>query len=398
MARKKTAPPPPAPPAPAASPAAGTRRLAALAVGLCLLLLLVVGGVLLRPADDTPTAAQKRLFAVARVTDVLYDDALPQDWTEGLRLGTQLLELEILTGAHKGTVLESYNYLSAYANVDCSVGTRVIVRLDLDDAGEPYVVSIPNYDRGAVLLGMLAVFALVLIALGGRKGVMALLGLVYTLAGIWFLLIPLVLRGAPAIPAAVAIAALTAAASLLLLTGFTRKTLCAGLGCVCGVAAAGLFAWVVGHITPISGFNMGEAEELVLRASDSPMEIRGLLVAGILIAALGAVMDVSMSIASAGSELTAVDPDITPGRLFRSGMNIGRDAMGTMANTLILAFAGASFNVLLLFQVYGYPLIQILNSDAMAIELIQSVAGSVGILLTVPLVSLFASLLLPRRR
>lgn len=394
MARKKTAPPPPpAAPAPSKAP-----RLAGLAVGACLLLLLVVGGLLLRPADDTLTAAQKRLFAVARVTDVLYDDTQPQDWTEGLRLGTQQLELEILSGPYKGAVLEGYNYLSAYANVDCSVGTRVIVRLDLDDAGEPYILSIPNYDRGMVLFGMLAVFALLMIVIGGKKGVMALLGLAYTLAGIWFLLIPMVLRGAAAIPASVAIAALTAAASLLMLTGFSRKTLCAGLGCVCGVAAAGLFAWVVGNLTPISGFNMGEAEELVLRAYDSPLKIRGLLVAGILIAALGAVMDVSMSIASACDELRAVDPDIAPAQLFRSGMNIGRDAMGTMANTLILAFAGASFNTLLLFQVYGYPLIQILNSDSMAIELIQSVAGSVGIILTVPLVSLFAALLLPRGR
>ena len=393
MARKKTAPP--SPPAP---PADRLRRLTGAAVGLCLLLLLVAGAVLLRAEDAAPTAAQKRLFAAAEVTDVLYDDAQPQDWTEGLRLGTQLLELEVRTGAHKGAVLEAYNYLSAYANVDCSVGTRIIVRLEEGDNGEPYVVSVPNYDRGTILFGMLAVFALILVAIGGKKGVMALLGLAYTLAGIWFLLIPLVLRGAPSIPAAVAIAALTAAASLLLLTGFTRKTLCAGLGCVCGVAAAGLFAWTVGRVTPIGGFNMGEAEELVLRAYDSPLEIRGLLVAGILIAALGAVMDVAMSIASAGSELVAVDPDITPGQLFRSGMNIGRDAMGTMANTLILAFAGASFNTLLLFQVYGYPLIQIVNSDAMAIELIQSVAGSVGIVLTVPLVSLFSALLFRRDR
>lgn len=103
-----------------------------------------------------------------------------------------------------------------------------------------------------------------------------------------------------------------------------------------------------------------------------------------------------MSISSACSELQVLDPKITAGRLFRSGMNIGRDAMGTMANTLILAFAGASFNLLLLFQVYGYPMIQIFNSDAMAIELIQSISGSVGILLTVPLVSLFAALLLTR--
>ena len=372
-------------------------RLAAIVTGLLLFLVLAAGCLFLGRENGELTAAQKRQFAVARVDDVLADDARAEDWTEGLRVGSQQLTLEILTGPYKGSLLETTNYLTAYANVDCSLGTRVIVRLDVDDSGAPYVISIPNYDRGPVLAGMIAVFALLLVIIGGKKGIMALLGLAYTLAGVWFLLIPMVLRGAPPILSAVLIAALTAAASLLLLTGFTRKTLCAGLGCVCGVAAAGLFAWIVGQITPISGFNMSEAEELVLRAYDSPLSIRGLLVSGILIAALGAVMDVAMSISSACSELRAVDPGLTPGALFRSGMNIGRDAMGTMANTLILAFAGASFNMLLLFQVYGYPLIQIINSDAMAIELIQSVAGSVGIILTVPLVSLFASVLLPAR-
>ena len=334
---------------------------------------------------------------MARVTDVLAEEAKAEPWGEGLRLGIQQLEVEVLSGPYKGSVLEAVNYLSAYANVDCSLGERITVRLDLDDSGEPYVVSIPNYDRGLVLAGMVAVFALLLVVIGGWKGVMALLGLIYTLAALWFLLIPLVLRGVSPVLAAVGIVALTAVASLLLLTGFTRKTLCAGLGCVCGVTAAGLFAGAVSRITPIGGFNMPEAEDLVLRAYDSPLEIQGLLVSGILIAALGAVMDVAMSISSACAELKEVDPQITPGRLFRSGMNIGRDAMGTMANTLILAFAGASFNMLLLFQIYGYPLIQIINSDTMAIELIQSVAGSVGIILTVPLVSLFSALLLPRK-
>ena len=370
------------------------RRWAGIIVGAALLLLLVLGGLFLRQEDGERTAAQKRSFAVAKVTDILADDAQPEPWSGGLRLGSQEIEVEILSGPHRGAVLETINYLSAYANVDCELGTRVIVRLDYDDQGEPYIISVPNYDRGSVLIGMLVVFCLILVLVGGKKGIMALLGLAYTLAGIWFLLIPLLLRGAPPIPTSVAIAALTAAASLLMLTGFTRKTLVAALGCVCGVAVAGLFAWAVGQITPISGFNMSEAEDLVLRAYDSPLQIRGLLVSGILIASLGAVMDVAMSIASACNELREVEPSIQPGRVFRSGLNIGRDAMGTMANTLILAFAGASLNMLVLFQVYGYPMIQIINSDTMAIELIQSVAGSVGIILTVPMVALLSAKLL----
>ena len=109
--------------------------------------------------------------------------------------------------------------------------------------------------------------------------------------------------------------------------------------------------------------------------------------AGILISSLGAVMDVAMSIASSCNELYELNPKLTAGQLFRSGMNIGRDAMGTMANTLILAFAGSALNMLILFRAYDYPLLQVLNSDLMAIEILQGVAGSIGIILTVPLVA-----------
>ena len=286
------------------------------------------------------------------------------------------------------------NYLNAYSNVDCREGTRIIVRLDLDDSGAPYIVSVPNYDRGLVFFGLLAVFILLLVLIGGKKGTMAVLGLGYTVACVWFVLVPLLLRGIPPIPATIGIVALTTAASLLLLTGFSKKTLCATLGCVGGVAAAGLFAAAAGALSPMNGFNMSEAEELVLRAYDSQLHISGLLVSGILIASLGAVMDVAMSIASACNELHEVNPALSRRELFRSGMNIGRDAMGTMANTLILAFAGASLNILILFQAYGFQAIQILNTDAIVIELIRGIAGSVGIILTVPLVSLLSARIL----
>lgn len=337
--------------------------------------------------DREAKAARKRVFAVAEVTQVLADNAEPDTWTEGRRIGEQLLQVDILTGKHKGLQLQTYNYLSAYLNVDAKVGTRIIVRLDYDDNGEPYIISVPNYDRAPVLIGLLVVFALLLVVIGRGKGVMALLGLAYTMACLWYVLIPMLLRGADPLLMTIIIVALTTLASLILLTGFSRKTLCAVLGCVSGVAVAGIFAAVAGAITPLNGFNMSEAEEMVLRAYDSELHISGLFVCGILVASLGAVMDVAMSIASSCWELRSVNPNLSRQELFRSGMNIGRDAMGTMTNTLILAFSGASVNMLLLFQVYDYPFIQIINTDAMAMELIRGVAGSIGIVLTVPLVA-----------
>jgi uncharacterized membrane protein len=354
-----------------------------------MLLVFVSAAIILnRPdPDDVLSSARKRMFAVAKVTDIIMDNATPDTWTEGRRIGAQELEVTVLTGKHKGTVLETVNYANAYYNVDAKMGTRVIVRLDYNDAGDLYVMSIPNYDRSSVLILALIVFAVLMILVGGKQGARALVGLLFTLLNLWFILIPLVLKGVSPVLGTIVIAAYTSAGALLILTGYTRKTLCALLGCVGGVIAAGIFGWMITKVTPMNGFNMSEAEELVLRASDSPMQISGLLLSGILISALGALMDTSMSIVSALHEVYEQNPKLSKKQIFRSGMNIGRDAMGTMANTLILAFVGSAFNILILFQVYEYPMIQILNSDMMAIEIIQGIAGSVGIIATTPLVS-----------
>ena len=375
-------------------------RIASIAASLLVLALLVGLGIYLNAPKpgDIPTSTSQMIFAVARVNDVLMDDAQADDWSEGRRLGTQLLELEICSGEHKGEFLEAYNYLNAYTNLDAKENTRLIVQLGYDDSGALYVVNIFNYDRWQVVGAFVLVFALVMVLVGGWKGVKALLGLLFTLACVWFLLLPMMLQGVPPIPATVAIIALTSAASLLLLDGPTLKTLCATLGCVGGVAVAGISAAVVGTLTPLSGFNTENAEALVLRAADGGLEISGLLVCGILISSMGAVMDVAMAIASSLHELHTHNPELSPLGLFRSGMNIGRDAMGTMANTLILAFAGSSLNTLLLFQVYDYPIMQLLNSDLMSLELLQGVAGSMGIILTVPIVAALSGYIMGRKR
>lgn len=234
--------------------------------------------------------------------------------------------------------------------------------------------------------------------MGGKKGLGALLGLVFTLVSIWFVLIPCIMRGFSAIPTTIIIIALTAAASLLLLNGFSLKTGCAVSGCVCGVVAAGIIAGLMGWISPMNGWNMSEAENLVLYGADGGLKVSGLLVCGVLIAALGAVMDVSLTIASAVWELKEQNPEADPNSLFKSGMHIGRDAMGTMANTLILAFAGSSLNMLILVRTYDIPYLQLINTDYIFLEVIQSIAGSMGILLSVPMVAFISAHLMTRKK
>lgn len=348
--------------------------------------------------NETRPDSGRLVYAPAKVTAVLSDNA-QEDFenAEGRRVGDQELEIQILSGDHKDEIMTVTNYMSALFNVDVQQGDRIIVRIMTDENGS-YYASVFNYDRGIVLGGFLLIFFILLATLGGKKGLGALAGLLLTLGCIWFILIPCLLRGVPAIPVTIVVSAVSAAAGLIFLNGYSKKTFCAVCGCVGGVLVSGIAAAVVGSLSPMNGFNMQEAENLILYGADQGLKVSGLLVCGVLISALGAVMDVALGIASSVWEMKEQNPDASVGSLFRSGMQIGKDAMGTMANTLILAFAGSSLNMLILVQTYNIPFLQLINTDSIALEVVQSVAGSIGILLTVPLVALISARLMARRK
>lgn len=370
-----------------------------LLIAVVLFLCALAGALWLNAAqeDEVPTSASQVVYEKAEVTAVLSDNAEPDyEDAEGRRVGTQELEIRILTGDHQGEIMALTNYMSALFNVDLDKGDNIIVRIMTDEDGA-YYATVFNYDRGIVIGGFVLVFFVLLAALGGKKGIGALLGLVFTLACVWYILIPALIRGLPIIAVTVIIIAITSAGALILLNGLSQKTACAIAGCIIGVVTAGVVAAIVGYITPMNGFNMPEAENLILYGAEKGLKISGLLVCGVLISALGAVMDVALGIASSVNELKAQNPAAGVRELFRSGMNIGRDAMGTMANTLILAFAGSSLNMLILVQTYDIPFRQLINTDYICIEIIQSIAGAAGILLTVPIVAFISARVMARR-
>jgi len=363
-------------------------------ITVSILLLAILAGILYWANYDKPGYYKDREsgmeFETAKVLTVLEDKTVIDEQTEGIRRGSMLLQLEILTGRYKGDVVETTNYFSSLYNVYVTEGDKVIVRVDNLDSG--YSVSIYNYNRTNILLGFVLLFFLSLIIIGGKQGLRSVLGLIFTLVCVFFLLIPLVLKGFPAIPTTVVILTMTTIVCFLLLGGLKPKIVSAILGTVFGVVFAAVLAIIVGMLTSISGFQMEEAESLLLIATSSSLEIKGLFICGVLIAALGAVMDVAMSISSAIEELHINNPTMTVKELFISGMNIGRDAMGTMSNTLILAFAGSGLNMIITIYSYGVPFKQLINTDFVAIELIRGIAGSMGIIFTVPAVSIIASM------
>lgn len=348
-------------------------------------------------ADKVTQEEQKTSYAKAVVLELLSDDTMVDKEYENVLRGSQKISLKITSGKHKGEIYEIKNYMSALFNINCQKETRIVVRIDAMDDGS-YNVSVYNYDRESILTAAVLVFVLLLCLIGGKKGIMSLLSLGYTLLMLFFVLIPALYYGAPMLPATILVILVTNLVSFVIIDGINRKTISGFFGTSAGVLFAGIFAYIMCQKMHITGFQTIEAESLLLECYDHGLKITDIFTAGILVSALGAVMDVAMSIASAIHELASVNEQLTARQLFASGMNIGRDAMGTMSNTLILAFVGSSLSTIIMIYSYNIPLTQLWSTDLVAREVIQGLSGSAGIVMTVPLVALFASLIMHGKR
>ena len=335
-------------------------------------------------------------YETAKVLAVTADNTVIDTKTDNVKKGSTDLKIEILSGRYKGDVCFIKNYISAIYNVDVGEGDKVSVRIDTTAEGV-YSVSIYNYNRTPLIIGLLVLFLAVLVIVGGKRGALAFAGLAYTFIAIVFVLIPLAFKGVSPVWATVGILFVTTAFAFILIGGFGKKTLAATIGCMCGVLFAALVGELATRIGSLTIYQTDEAEALLLLLSSYPIKLRGLFTSAILISAIGAVMDVAMSVSSAVSEIATLNPEIGFGKLFKSGLNIGRDAMGTMANTLVLAYAGSALNMMVLIYSYGVSLKQLLNTDFVAIELIMAVSGSIGIVMTVPCVSFAAARIFSKR-
>lgn len=336
-------------------------------------------------------------YEIARVLEILQDKTVVDDTIEGRLRGSMELRLEILTGRYAGDVVNVTNYFSAMYNVDVGVGDTLSIRVDTTGLRE-YQVSIYNYNRIPWIIGMVALFCLALVIIGGWQGFRALVGLVFTFVCVVWLLLPLSLKGWDTVPLTVALVAVTSTVCFYLLGGWQTKMISAALGTLCGVVIAALLGQLAIQLLNVTAYTMDEAEGLILARYDTGLKLNGLLLSGILIAAEGAVMDTSMTVASAMSELKEKRPDIGTMELLRSGMSIGRDATGTMANTLILAFTGSSLNMMVLIYSYHVSFIQLMNTDYIAVEVVRAVAGTMGVILTVPCVAAISAVLLTKKK
>lgn len=374
----------------------------ALTYSLAVIALVVIHGLAIYFANlDKPgfltTDSTGTEYETAKVLSILEDNTVVDESTEGVLKGSMSLKVQILTGRYKGDICFITNYFSALYNVNVKEGNTVSVRIDTTGEGV-YSVSVYNYNRAPLLAGLIILFFALLAIIGGKKGMKAFAGLAYTFVCICFILLPLTLKGYNAIVLTAVLIFITTTVSFVLISGIGKKTIAAEVGCMCGVLIAALLGEFACRIGGISTFQTDEAEALLLVKSTFDLKMRGLFTAGILISAMGAVMDVSMSISSAVCELATVNGKMTFKELYKSGMNIGRDAMGTMANTLVLAYVGSSLNMMVLIYSYGVSFSQLINTDFVAIELIKAISGSIGIVCTVPCVSFIAAKLFGKKK
>jgi len=351
-----------------------------------------------------PMTSYRPDYAKARVLNVeSYEREEVND--VGYSSGFQVVRLKILSGKYKGQTVSTTQMLGSAMGVsmdDIKPGDKVVLFVDEYPAveespdGSP-VFHIADYARETPLYALALLYALLLIGVGGLKGLKSLISLVITIAVLFLFLFPLTLWGYNPLLLSVIISAIISFIVFRIIGGHSIKSLAAATGTTIGVAIAGLLAAVFGSMVHLTGMSSEEAR-ILLYSMNLNIDYRGLVFGSILIGALGAIMDVGMSIASSIDEVKRANPGADLRKLFDAGMNVGRDVMGTMSNTLILAYTGGALPLLLLFIANNASPLKILNLEMIAEEVIRALAGSVGLVLCIPVTAIVAAFMYTRKR
>lgn len=335
-------------------------------------------------------------YEKARVISVIKENLEKEQISNRRYSGIQELEVELLTGELKGEKVEVTNYITQKHNVVAKEGKEIMVCVDRPSE-DFYKVNIYNYSRNNYIYIIVILFFVIMVLIGRGKGFRSMIGLLFTFYSIIFFMIPFIYRGYSPIALSIIVSIISTIVTLFLLNGWSKKTIVATLATCVGVIISGVIFYFISNLLNISGFNLDEAESLILIAQNTGLKIRDILFSGILISSLGAVMDVAMSIASSIYEINELNRELDMKTIFKSGINIGRDMIGTMSNTLILAFAGTSLSTMLALYSYNTQFNQLMSSDFIAIEFAQSISGSIGIILAVPITSFISAYVYKRK-
>jgi uncharacterized membrane protein len=250
-----------------------------------------------------------------------------------------------------------------------------------------------DYNRFGGIVWLAAGFAVLLLLFGRSKGLRTIISLALTCITIFFVFIPAIITGFNIYICSILSCLFITFITLLIVQGPNAKSLAAGLGCCGGLLVVSVLTLVMSEILKISGLVDEDALYLLYLETENPINLKAIIFAAITLGAMGAILDIAVDIAASLSEVHRHASKRSLQRTIKSGITIGQDIVGSMSNTLILAYIGSSLSVILLLLIHSGSLEDLLNSELIVVEILQALAGSIGILFTIPLTSISCGVL-----
>ncbi|MGH4037529.1 MAG: YibE/F family protein [Sphaerochaeta sp.] len=340
-----------------------------------------------------PAFAQE--FVMGKVLSVEQNDLVRDPYVEGRYNGSQKYTVLIQEGSQEGNEFTVYNTLSSLKSAYAYEGLEAVFTVRTSTDGK-ISVWLYNYRRDKALYALAMVLIILVILIGKNEGINSLLALAFTAAVIVYIVVPMMWSPHPILIAIIS-SIIICLVSFLLIAGWTRKAIVASIGTLLGISLAGVICYSFGRLQDLSGVDMTKGESLLYLAQDSNFKIKSLLFVSILISSLGATMDIAMSIASSGTQIVRTKPDIANKELFVALINVGKDIIGTMTNTLILSFCGASLPLAMLIWGYDMSYMQFINIPIIVIDILQALSGSIGMVTSV-IFTAVAFVALPKRK
>jgi uncharacterized membrane protein len=306
-----------------------------------------------------------------------------------VKTGNQSLEIEILNGKFKGLQTESNNMLMGKLELDkmFMVNDIALVVINIDDIGDFVYASVIDHYRIRTELLLLLLFSGLLVVFAGWTGVKALLSFIFTGSAIWKILLPGFLKGYNPIVLSLLIVSLMSAVIIFLVGGLSKKGVISFFGTMAGIGFTAIISILFGKLFHVHGA-VKPFSETLLYSGYAHLDLNAIFISGIFLASSGAVMDISMDISASMHEIKHKRPDIQAGELIISGIRVGRAVVGTMTTTLLLAYSGSYTAVLMVMMAQGTPAANILNLTYISAEILHTLVGSFGLVLTAPLTAL----------
>lgn len=332
------------------------------------------------------------------VEDIKYEDA--QGLNQGEQTTKQIVTVKVLSGDFKGTERIIDNMLTgnpAY-DINLSKGDKVVLHVEptSDTVSTPNDVDffIADIKRDNQIFVFTGIFFILLLLIGKKKGFTSIISIISTITLIFFMLMPMILHGFCPIASAVLTGIISTIITIYLVGGFNSKSSAAIIGTSISLIFAGILSMLAIYFAHLTGF-AGE-ENMFLYTARPELNFTGILSASMIISALGALMDTAVSIASTVNEIFETDKSLSVKKLFKSGMNVGRDIIGTMSNTLILVYLGSSLTLVLLSS--NIDMNKFFNLNQVATEILSALTGSIAILFCVPITAIIAAYLIKRKK